>query len=304
MVSRNRQHKRILCNIHIFTSIVGRTFGFNSEARSVNRILRPTSLVVGISTLALTAVALVGCGGQGQTDTAGLQAPSSQEVQAKIAIPEPDEVKVPGFITEQIGSDRRKAVIYEAFYALRQSWINPPNQNGPYGGNQLGGCVVGDWPYLGSDPGQLNYVTKRIYRSNASISSLDMSTSTYDMYGGYERAGQCLFFANLILRRALNYDLPVAWASYPTNGPSAQSAQAGDVVYYRNYKVTGNNHIGIVVLTTSGGMDIVDSNYVGSISNPIRKGYPDSEIIGRHWVPTSDIGKYQWKVYSGKGRWY
>ncbi len=252
-------------------------------------------------TLAPLALALVGCGGGGVENHESHPADEIFDP-TKVSVPEPTEAREVIPLTETIGSDRRKAVMFEAYYALRQGWLNPPNESGPFGGNQINGCVVGDWGYLNSDVGAFNHVVSRITRKNASVSNENMLTWNYMMKASKERTGQCLFFTVLLLRRALSYDLPVAWSKYPASAPSARNAQPGDVVYYKH--AGGSNHIGVCVLKTSAGIDVVDANFVGYGTYRIRPGYSSSEVIGRHWLSNATINANGWKLYSGKGRWY
>ena len=205
----------------------------------------------------------------------------------------------------QIGNDKRMAVVYECFYALRQSWLNPPNQWGPYDSPKIGYDVAGNWAYLSSDVDGYNHIKSkfdRYYHSDDETS--DMTSPNYAVRGGWGRGGQCLFFVNLILWRSVHYDLPKSWASYSTSRPSARNAQAGDVVF----KKGSPNHIAIVVVKDSSGMDVVDSNFEGYGSKRpqyhIIPSSISSEIIGRHYYNNATIDSQGWKVYSGAGLWY
>jgi len=82
---------------------------------------------------------------------------------------------------------------------------------------------------------------------------------------------------------------------------SAKQAQPGDLVFRK----TGIWHVAICVKNMgSGGLDVVDSNYVGYGMYPITRGHRDSELIGRHPISVGKINSEGWKTYSGRGRWY
>jgi len=230
-----------------------------------------------------------------------------------------------------IGNNRRKAVFYECFYGLRQSWLNPPNEGGPFGGRQYNGDLVGDWSYISSDMTAFNHVRGRWNSStwygtadgsgnisvDTSAASLPASYTMHQSYVGgqwipYERTGQCLFTAALILYRATYsanppqpYDLPNYWPTYSATGESAANAIPGDVVYYKTGLHSG--HIGICVAKNSQGIDVVDANYVGyGSSSPCRvvSSQPHSEMLARHFLHWSTISSGNWIRFSGLGKWY
>jgi hypothetical protein len=210
----------------------------------------------------------------------------------------------------QIGSDPRLAVVRECWYALRGSaWLNPNKPiEGPYDNPKIAGNVVGNWNYLASDTSALNWAINKVGRTNASVtySWVSMSGNSYAMYQGYERTGECLFFANLILKRSRGYTGLPTWAKFPSwgsqNAVSVYNAVPGDIIYKRY------GHIAIVVKVDANGIDTVDSNYCGYGTYPIgpQDGtYPNySEICGRHWYSFSYLTTNQWLTYKGASRWY
>lgn len=215
-----------------------------------------------------------------------------------------------------IGNNYQMAPVYECWFALRQSYLNTPNSEGPHSGLAVGGSVVSDWNYLASDPHAFN-VIGNTYGSNFSVSSYFGLGDYYGRHNGYGRGGQCVSFAALILYRCRNYPLTWLWptsiwsSSRLWNRPSARNSQPGDLVFYMHFNSRGrfnDGHVGVVVKQMGNGIDVVDSNYVGYGSSAYAVGsyygVSNSEMIGRHFVSNSQLGSGGWKVYSGRGLWY
>jgi hypothetical protein len=214
-----------------------------------------------------------------------------------------------------IGSDRRMAVVYECWYALRRSYINTPNASGPYGGLVIDNCVVSDWNYLASDYSSTNWMvtsaptyTKYITQCTDYPTASFLCSNTYGLKNGYGRGMQCVAFARYILYRALRYSKgPTSWSTYVqgANG-SASLAKPGDLVFRYN-SVNKSGHVAVCVKNMgASGIDVVDSNQVGykKYGKYSIAGGPDSEIIGRHPISLNTINTQGWKTYSGRGRWY
>ena len=297
-----------------------------------------TSLFAVIAVVGL--LSLAGCGGGGSSSNGGSSTtpnPMSQAPAAQTAGSNPassSSILQPHNIT----SNRQMAVVYEAFYALRNSWLNPPNTTGPTVANAGGTSItigsvkylVSDWNYIGSDWNAVSYVAAPpppkygIGWDNATVADQSFFKGPkYGTYNGYGRGGECLFFVNLILWRSHLITDPrqlyINWGSIvDTNmhgkNPSdaAIDAQPGDLVFYKRTDI--GNHIGICVQRLSStSIDVIDSNYIGTLKTKQYSVSPNnkdpkyaatyqtySEIIGRHAV-SSGAG---WHVFSGNGRWY
>ena len=203
------------------------------------------------------------------------------------------------------GSTARKSVVYECWYALRKSYFNTSSGDGPFGGNVIDNCVVSNWNYLASDTSAFKYVRGRF--PLASLSNDFGTSNNYALKSNVGRGGQCFFFTALILRRRCGYDLPNSYAklSSGANGP-ASKAQPGDVIFRKNY------HVGICVKVYSDGIDVVDSNWVGTSTSKNKWSvaydnigkYWCSEIIGRHPLSFKKLNDEGWQLYSGNKRWY
>ncbi|MCW3100937.1 MAG: hypothetical protein JWL77_6555 [Chthonomonadaceae bacterium] len=227
-----------------------------------------------------------------------------------------------------IGTDRRKAVVFECWYALRQSFLSTPNDNGPTDEPKLFGDVVGGWNYLANDTHAMEQVKSIVGEGNYSVASNPGFNSgdnyAFEKAGSPDnrhlgRGGQCTYFTCLILYRALNgfrfstRATPAGketflWADLTsTKYPSATGAQPGDVVF----KKGTINHIGICVMNFGDGtLDIVDSNDCGFGKSTYAVGsyggYYNSEMIGRHRVNVAAEG---YRVFSGNKKnnplgWY
>lgn len=207
------------------------------------------------------------------------------------------------------GNDRR-AVVLEAFYALR------PSHDGGCDKTINGNCIS-DWNYLNNDPYAYNAVKER-YGSDSSVWSLFYSSLPsygYSVsggsYGQVGRGGQCKYFSDLILYRSEatgrldssdrpsstgNHTLPSYSTMWPNTEIDLQKAKEGDIILV--YNVSGyTNHVAIVVeIKKSGntitGLDVIDSNFISDINGAVNR-----EVIGRHLFQLSSIqGVYRiWK---------
>ena len=203
-------------------------------------------------------------------------------------------------------SNKRRAVVLEAFYALRPSHDGSCDRTIPSPTGEGSGNCISTWNYLASDTYAYNLI-RGWYGCNASIWALPGDGSgcggSYpfsfynNVYGyGYSngpygfvgRGGQCKFFADLVLYRSgaqkLRNDEPHAlpryeemWANSTTE---LHTAREGDVLI--KFNSPGFDHTAIVVEVkrTNGvvtGLDVIDSNFVSD-------SFPTSgrEVIGRH----------------------
>lgn len=285
------------------------------------RTSRGAAVVMATLTLVLMTAFIAtfaqGCGDQDvATDPTGTSSasPGSQEVALEIneAMENgllnlgeletvPDEL-----VAGKIGSDARKAIVYECWYALRQRYLHQPDDEGPHDPPDIGGNTVSNWNYIASDVVAFNDVRRR-YGYYSTVSPNFGTSNAYGLQGGYGRGGQCTFFASLIIRRATGR-MPT-WSFYgSTRGSSltdVRNAQPGDVIVaHRTYTGAPYNHAAVVVKPLADGLDVVDSNWVGYRSHRITAGYPDSELIGRHPLKWSKLSSDRYRCYSGRGRWY
>lgn len=266
--------------------------------------------------LLLTSLVIVGCGGSSSSRSESVL-PVKQSL-PNIAALEPGSMvssipyaNTPSvLVPNMIGSDNRMAVVYECWYALRQSYLNTPNSSGPNSGRTYNGCIVSDWHYMTTDTNAVNYVLRTYGRSNVSVSSYFGTSDNYALQSGMGRDAQCVSFATMILYRARKgYSLVWNWGSISANYnsyPSARNASPGDLVFYQN---NSGHHVAVCVRNLGGsGIDVVDSNWIGygekACSVGTYLGYCNSEMIGRHVITLSKIDGSGWKTYSGAGRWY
>lgn len=229
------------------------------------------------------------------------EGPTEQEALIDdLTVPEGDGAP----LQPRIGSDPRKAIVYECWYALRKSYLSTPNDEGPHDGRTISGSTVSDWNYLASDQGAFDTM-RGYYRSNSSVSPWFGTSDTYALKGGYGRGGQCTFFASLIIYRAVRKTV-LFYGAAAGNVVPVRYARPGDVILRKNYGgLTGQvPHVAVVVKVLGDGLDVVDSNWVGYRYYPVASGYLSSEIIGRHPLTWSQLDRESWRCLSGSGRWY
>jgi hypothetical protein len=180
-------------------------------------------------------------------------------------------------------------IVSEAFYALNQNRT---------GGSSVSyhGCAMGDWDYIASD----EFADKRIasyvggcgYRGSArgfrTMSDWDGSSDRC------AQGGHCWYFANLVLFRS-SYgwggNMHLVLPSPSTSGyatKTVRSAQPGWVL--QAHSPTKGPHTAIVVAANSGGLSLVDANYVGSDG-----GW--KFLIARHDMSWSQLDSWGFKAY-------
>jgi hypothetical protein len=214
---------------------------------------------------------------------------------------------------QRFSNNNRRAVLLEAFYALR------PSDDGGCDKTINGDCV-GSWNFLDSDYGSYLFAKDRWYGCNSSAWAVSDDTCfasalygfasfysdvfNYGLgtfngnYGPVGRGGQSVFFANLLLLRSKSHELPFPslaemWANTETN---LQRAVEGDVLLVYNFGLTyyDSNHVAIIVEVKRAGnrvtaLDVIDSNYISDFP-----GAPNREVIARHLLQVRDIqGMYR-----------
>ncbi len=213
-------------------------------------------------------------------------------------ITEPPESPPP----ERLSADPRQAIKLECFYALSRSVSGTSSR-------QINGDAVSDWNYLCND---LNAYTvmRDHYSGNSSVQD-DFFTSPrgsnglwpaptdYGLQDGIGRAGQCPYFANLILYRSATYwdnnRFLRSYSFYINDwgngyGPRqhtkpAREARISDVI--QSKKVNGHRAIVVKIMigqegSTVTSVDVIDSNFVGG---------RDQEMIGRHVIASIPTGQ-------------
>ncbi|MBI4993937.1 hypothetical protein HZC33_03245 [Candidatus Wolfebacteria bacterium] len=210
------------------------------------------------------------------------------------------------FVSEseaRLSSNNRRAVVLEAFYALR------PSHDGSCDKTIAGNCVS-NWNYLNNDWNAYNTVKSfsayypcfssdwaynyEICYTGHSNASFYINIATYGYYGTYGRGGQCKYFANLILYRSGSDQ-----SSLPTYSVMAQNAESdmsktipGDILFS-----TSVPHTAIVVEIKSTGLDVIDANYITDSGS-------DQEIIARHLLTWSQLSAGGYKIYKGISYYY
>lgn len=211
----------------------------------------------------------------------------------------------------RLSSNNRRAVVLEAFYALRPSYDGGCDKT-------INGNCVSNWNYINNDTYAYG-VVKGWYGCNSSVwttsgdgsgcynNNYPVSFWTsygyyYGYYGTYGRGGQCKYFANLILYRSGSYQ--TALPAYPSNITSntdyetnMQNAVEGDVLVTLN-EGSGYNtrHTAIVVEikrsgTTVTGLDVIDANFISD------NGSLNREVIGRHLLSTSYLQQHSYGIW-------
>ncbi len=174
-------------------------------------------------------------------------------------------------------------IVSEAFYALNQSRTGGSNVS-------YHGCAMSDWNYVESDVAadqRVSWWLTCVNRGGAG-GTLTM----YDWNGQPKvchKGGYCRYFANLVLYRSsygwggnLHLVLPRAGTGYATR--SVRDAQAGWVLQGSG----ANLHTAIVVAVSSGGLSVVDANYIGGNGK---------FLIARHYYSWADLSALGYKAY-------
>lgn len=202
----------------------------------------------------------------------------------------------------RLSSNNRRAVVLEAFYALR------PSHDGSCD-KFIGGNCVSSWNYLYNDYSAYSTM-KSWYGCNSSVwtfsgdgsgcsypaapTSFYSNVAYYGYYGTYGRGGQCKYFANLILYRSGSDQrfMPSYANMWGNTESDLTRAVPGDILFANGF------HTAIVVeiKRTSGvvtGLDVIDANFVSDSGS-------NREVIGRHEFKISQIqGTYRiWKGVS------
>ena len=214
-------------------------------------------------------------------------------------------------------SNKRRAVVLEAFYALRPSHDGSCDRTIPSPTGEGSGRCISTWNYLASDAYAYS-VVKGWYQHDCDSSEWSMPgdgsncRNSYpfsfynNVYGyGYSngpygfvgRGGQCKFFANLVLYRSGAHQGRIpTYDELPSQGESNLTlVRPGDVLFRPHF------HIAIVVevkRNSSGavtGLDVIDSNWISD------NGLQSREVIGRHLYPIQEV---QDKYMLWKGAFY
>ncbi|HEX4497255.1 MAG TPA: hypothetical protein VIE43_16400 [Thermoanaerobaculia bacterium] len=213
-----------------------------------------------------------------------------------------------------LSSNHRRAVVLEAFYALR------PSHDGGCDKTTSDGRCLSNWNYLANDLNAYNTI-KSAYVCNSSdwavpgetcygnyisspMASFYSNVASYGYgtfggpYGNIGHGGQCRFFANLVVYRSGAYSGTGIFPNYPTMWTNVQTdltkAVEGDVLTSSN-----GYHTAIVVEikrtgSTVTGLDVIDSNWVPDISGGNR------EVIGRHVIAlTAQPQGGAWGLWKG-----
>lgn len=219
----------------------------------------------------------------------------------------------------RFSTNNRRAVVLEAFYALRPSHDGGCDKT-------IGGNCVSNWNYLTNDTTAYGSV-KGWYGCNSSVWAVPADGTGcgvapasfynnpgpygYSDFGGTSnpvgRAGQCKYFVDLILYRSesqaridgATHTLPnyaTMWANTETN---LTTAKEGDVVLAFGWSDV-TDHVAIVVEikktgSTVTGLDVIDANYISDT------GAGNREVIGRHVLP---LATFQGKFHIWKGTTY
>jgi hypothetical protein len=213
----------------------------------------------------------------------------------------------------RLSNNNRRAVVLEAFYALR------PSHDGSCDKFTSDGKCLSNWNYLANDLNAYNYM-KSAYSSgcfasdwavpgdpcpnfiSGPMASFYSNVGSYGYgtfggpYGNIGHGGQCRFFANLLVYRSGSYMLTfpsyaAMWGNVETN---LTKAVEGDILTsYPPY------HTAIVVEikrtgSTVTGLDVIDSNWIPDISGGNR------EVIGRHVISvTAQPPGGTWGIWKG-----
>lgn len=220
-----------------------------------------------------------------------------------------------------LSSNRRRAVVLEAFYALR------PAHDGECGIYTYDGKCLSGWNYLANDLSKATYM-RSMYGCNSSVwtnyndysgcpnysapLSFWRDFLTYGFYsaggnyGNVGRGGQCKYFANLILYRSGAH--PSVMPTYQTmwdyqSTSNLGGAKEGDILFTDGVpNITSHTAIVVSVVRNGSGIatsiDVVDSNYVTD-----RSGVSNREGIAKHNFALPNIQSI-YRIWTGSAYYY
>lgn len=209
----------------------------------------------------------------------------------------------------RLSNNNRRAVVLEAFYALR------PSHDGSCDKTINGNCVS-NWNYLYNDP--TAYTTMKNYygclssvwttyndgsgcANNNAWVSFWANPGSYGYgtfgggYGSIGRGGQCRYFANLLTwRSGSSGQIFPGYSSMWNYGNGVERnfayAVPGDIL-------TSNPafppHTAIVVEIKTDGLDVIDANWLTDNNTSNR------EVIGRHLMKFTDINGDRFGLWKG-----
>jgi len=187
-----------------------------------------------------------------------------------------------------IGPAWENNIVSEAFYALSQRRDGHSNKAYWNGRESL---AMGDWPYpyRGDCCNALGKVTRYMYGSCTSC------RGPLGTWHGYQQGGWCKFFVNLVLYRSSygypNGHLVLPRSTYIYNNPhNYWEAEPGWIIQSATLP-----HTAIVVQRLSNGLDVIDSNWVGTYWNGHQWVY--SYVIARHRITWTKLRKANFKAY-------
>lgn len=201
-------------------------------------------------------------------------------------------------VQARLSSNNRRAVVLEAFYALRPSYDGGSDKT-------INGNGVSNWNYLNSDPSAYE-VVKGWYGGWSSewINFYnDPASYGYGTFGGdygdVGRGGQCKYFADLILYRSGSDQggFPLYSYMWSETETDMTEAKEGDVIL--TYDNGVGRHVAIVVeIKRDGngqvtGLDVIDSNFISDEGSTWHR-----EVIGRHLFSISYLNQY-YRIYTG-----
>jgi len=219
---------------------------------------------------------------------------------------------------QRFSSNDRRAVVLNAFYALRTShdggcsitnsagqclsnWNYLNNDFPTYSNLKASyGCNSSDWAVTGDPcPNLMGTVVPSFY---SNLLSYGLS-SAGGSYGAIGRGGQCRFFANLVIERGLQASIIFpTYSAMWNNGLGVQTdltkAAEGDILT-SNPSFAPFFHTAIVVeIKRDGfgnvtGLDLIDSNFISDLGTTQNR-----EAIVRHLlvIANQPAGKYGlWK---------
>jgi hypothetical protein len=216
----------------------------------------------------------------------------------------------------RLSSNNRRAIVLEAFYALR------PSHDGSCDKFINGNCVS-NWNYLNNDLSAYSYMKNAYFGNDACfasnwavsgdpcpalaplpVASFYSNVALYGYgafggsYGSIGRGGQCRYFANLLAYRSQSYSgiFPPYASMWGNVEQDLTKAVEGDILT-TNPSYPSTPHTAIVVeIKRSGstvvGLDLIDANWLSD------NGASNREVIGRHLLPLPQpAGK--WGLWKG-----
>lgn len=239
---------------------------------------------VGLVAAALIVSVLPGCNPDSPDPTASFEPNDALSDGTDGGSGEP--VELPEDAPELLGKYWGDKIVSEAYYTLSQTRSGGSTKS--YKDTRGRTWTMSDWNWAQTDREADGHVSNYIGCKNKDEdgrASCDYYRGKTGSMDGYYRGGECKFFVNMVLYRSSygwgnrEHLVTPHWYNYANR--DVRDAEVGWVI-----QKSTSPHTAIVVYKYAGGLDVVDSNYIGQ-----DRGH--EHWIARHLMTWSELGGYK-----------